>query len=143
MVVSTPDVARNKAAIIERCVRRAREVYADDPANLTDDLTRQDSIVLNIQRACEAAVDLAMHLARIHHLGIPQDSRNAFELLVGAARLEPGLSASLQRMVGFRNIAVHDYQSLNLQIVHAIVTRDLDDLLAFAASALRSATHAT
>ena len=138
--MSTADVARNKAAIIERSVRRARAVYAGTPANLRDDLTRQDSIVLNIQRACEAAVDLAMHLARVHHLGIPQDSRTAFELLVGAGRLEPGFEASLQRMVGFRNIAVHDYQSLNLDVVQSILATDLDDLLAFASSALRETT---
>lgn len=132
MGVSTPDVARNKAATIERCVRRAREVYGGVDANLTDDLTRQDSIVLNIQRACEAAVDLAMHLVRVQRLGIPQESRDAFELLVGAVTLDRTLANGLKRMVGFRNVAAHDYQRLNLDIVRAILQRDLDDLLAFA-----------
>lgn len=130
--MSTPDVALNKAAIIERCVRRAREVYGGLDANLTDDLTRQDSIVLNIQRVCEAAVDLAMHLVRVLRLGIPQESRDAFELLVGAGTLDRQLADGLKRMVGFRNVAVHDYQRLNLDIVRAILQRDLDDLLAFA-----------
>lgn len=106
--MSTPDVALNKAAIIERCVRRAREVYGGLDANLTDDLTRQDSIVLNIQRACEAAVDLAMHLVRVQRLGIPQESRDAFELLVGSGTLERQLADGLKRMVGFRNVAVRD-----------------------------------
>lgn len=131
MGVSTPDVALNKAATIERCVRRAREVYGGVDTNLTDDLTRQDSIVLNIQRACEAAVDLAMHLVRVQRLGIPQESRDAFELLVGAGTLDRELADGLKRMVGFRNVAVHDYQRLNLDIVRAILRRDLDDLLAF------------
>jgi hypothetical protein len=49
------DVILNKAAAIERCLHRVREVYADDDRNLREDLTRQDSIVLNLQRACEAA----------------------------------------------------------------------------------------
>ena len=130
--MSTPDVALNKAAIIERCVRRAREVYAGLDANLTDDLTRQDSIVLNIQRACEAAVDLAMHLVRVQRLGILQESRDAFELLVGAGMLNRQLADGLKRMVGFRDVAVHEYQRLNLDIVRALLQRDLDDLLAFA-----------
>jgi uncharacterized protein YutE (UPF0331/DUF86 family) len=134
--VSTADVARNKAAIIERCVRRAREVYGGIDAHLTEDLTRQDSIVLNIQRACEATVDLAMHLVRIHRLGIPQESRHAFELLAAAGHLDRRLAGVLQRMVGFRNVAVHDYQNLNLDIVRAIVLRDLDDVLAFARGVL-------
>ena len=57
------DVALNKAGIIERCLARVREVHAGDDANLFDDPTRQDSIVLNLQRACEASIDLAMHCA--------------------------------------------------------------------------------
>jgi hypothetical protein len=51
------DVALNEAAIIERCVRRVREVYPGEEANLTTDLARQDSIVSNRQRACEACID--------------------------------------------------------------------------------------
>ena len=85
------DVILNKAAIIERCVQRVRHVYADDPSNLTTDLTRQDSIVLNLQRACEAAIDLAMHLVRRYQLGIPQESRDAFDLLVTSGRLDADL----------------------------------------------------
>ncbi len=52
------DVLLNKAATIERCVRRAREACARDPATFGDDHTRQDAAILNIQRACEAALDM-------------------------------------------------------------------------------------
>jgi uncharacterized protein YutE (UPF0331/DUF86 family) len=133
--MSTDDVELAKAAIIERCIRRIREEYQGNPANLRDHLTKQDSIILNLQRACEAAIDLAMHRVRMGALGIPQDSREAFELLVGAQRLERKRADSLKRMVGFRNIAVHDYRALNLDVVQAIVERHLDDLAAFAAVA--------
>lgn len=54
------DIDLNKAAIIRRCLQRISEEYRDDPGRL-DDFTIQDSIVLNILRACEAAIDLAMH----------------------------------------------------------------------------------
>jgi uncharacterized protein YutE (UPF0331/DUF86 family) len=130
--VSTDDVKLNKAATIERCIQRVREVYADDPRHLTEDSTRQDSIVLNLQRACEASIDLAMHRVRIHRLGIPQDSRDAFDLLARAGRLDADLAGALQRMVGFRNVAVHDYTRLNLDVVRSIIDRHLDDLLRFA-----------
>ena len=56
------DVILNKITVIERCYARIKDVYADDPDNLTD-FTKQDSIVLNIQRACEACIDLAMHVS--------------------------------------------------------------------------------
>jgi uncharacterized protein YutE (UPF0331/DUF86 family) len=133
------DVVLNKAATIERCVKRVRDLYADDDANLFEDITRQDAIVLNLQRACEAAIDLAMHLVRRQRLGVPQESREAFSLLAEAEVLDPRLAAALARMVGFRNVAVHEYQALQLPIVRSIIRERLADLLEFAAVALRAA----
>jgi len=51
------DVLLNKASIIERCLHRIEDEYQDDPANLYENVTRQDAIVLNLQRACQAAID--------------------------------------------------------------------------------------
>ncbi len=73
------DVLLNKAAAIERSVRRAREEYGADEANLLANQTRQDAIILNLQRACESSIDAAMHLVRVHRLGIPQETREAFD----------------------------------------------------------------
>lgn len=137
--MSTDDVTLNKAAAIERCLARIRAVYAGDPANLTNDLTRQESILLNLQRACEAAIDLAMHRVRRETLGIPQDSRDAFDLLVRAGSLDPALAQVLKRMVGFRNVAVHDYARLDLAIVRSILERHLGELEQFAEQSIRSA----
>ena len=59
------DVLLNKAASIERGVRRAREEYECAPASFAEDLTRQDAAILNIQRACEAALDMGQHLFQL------------------------------------------------------------------------------
>lgn len=131
------DVLLNKAAAIERAVRRAREEYAGDATNLRENQTRQDAILLNLQRACESSIDAAMHLVRIHRLGVPQDTRDAFDLLERAGHLEPALSVGLKRMVGFRNIAVHDYQKLNLDIVQRILDEHVEDFLGFSRFLLR------
>lgn len=131
------DVLLNKVAIIERCVARVREVHAGDARNLHQDLTRQDSIVLNIQRACEAAIDLAMHAVSNNRLGVPQDSREAFDMLEAAGLVPTELALSLRRMVGFRNVAVHEYRKVSLDVVEQILARGLDDLLAFAALLLK------
>jgi uncharacterized protein YutE (UPF0331/DUF86 family) len=132
------DVALNKVAVVERCLARVREVYAGDPKNLREDLTRQDSIVLNLQRACEAAIDLAMHLVRVRKLGLPQESRDAFELLASGGELDRALADALKRMVGFRNVAVHAYESLDLDVVERIVTTHAAHLSEFARWALRA-----
>ncbi|MDQ6972469.1 MAG: DUF86 domain-containing protein [Mariprofundaceae bacterium] len=126
------DVLLNKAAIIERCLIRVNEEYQDHEHELETDFTRQDAIVLNLQRACEPSIDAAMHLVRIYRLGVPQQSREAFALLADAGMVDAGLRERLEAMVGFRNVAVHDYRKLNLAIVRSIIERDFDDFRAFA-----------
>ena len=132
------DVLLNKAAAIERAVARAREEYAGDDANLLQNQTRQDAIILNLQRACEGSIDAAMHLVRVHRLGVPQETREAFDLLECAGHLDVSLANRLRKMVGFRNVAVHDYQNLNLDVVRAILVERLDDFLEFTRLLLRS-----
>lgn len=125
------DVLINKAASIERCVARAKEEYDVDPEGFAKDYTRQDAAILNIQRACEAALDMGQHLIRTERLGIPQSARDVFSILAEADFIEENLAEVLKRMVGFRNIAVHDYQSLQLPIVVSIIKNHLDDFLTY------------
>lgn len=125
------DVILNKAATIERCVARAREEYLKNPATFGADHTRQDAAILNIQRACEAALDMGQHLIRRERLGVPQSARDVFSLLAQAAWIDSALADIMKRMVGFRNIAVHNYQALQLPITVAIIETHLDDFLDF------------
>jgi uncharacterized protein YutE (UPF0331/DUF86 family) len=123
------DVLINKAAMIERCVARAREEYARDPATFGTDFTRQDAAILNIQRACEAALDMGQHLIRRERLGVPQSARDVFGLLAQGGWIDAALADALKRMVGFRNIAMHDYQALQLAITERIIAHHLDEFL--------------
>lgn len=125
------DVLLNKVATVERCVARAREEYERDPQTFATDFTRQDAAILNIQRACEAALDIGQHLVRRNKLGIPQSARDVFALLAQAGFIDLTLADSLKKMVGFRNIAVHDYQSLQLPITVNVITLHLGDFLQF------------
>ena len=130
------DVLLNKAASIERCVRRAREEYGRDPASFAEDYTRQDAAILNIQRACEAALDMGQHLIRRERLGVPQSARDVFVLLADGGWIERDLADALKRMVGYRNIAVHEYQALQLPITVAVITRHLGEFLDYSKSIL-------
>lgn len=125
------DVLINKAATVERCVARAREEYDRDPATFASDFTRQDAAVLNVQRACEAVLDMGQHLVRREGLGVPQSARDVFELLARGGWIAPELAVALKRMVAFRNIAVHDYQALLLPILVNVITQHLDEFLDF------------
>lgn len=136
------DVLINKAASIERCVARAREEYAANPEGFATNYTRQDAAILNIQRACEAALDMGQHLIRRERLGVPQGARDVFTLLARAGWIGSDLAEGLKRMVGFRNIAVHEYQALQLPITVSIITSHLDEFLSYSRSLLlRDATR--
>ncbi|TDQ34608.1 uncharacterized protein YutE (UPF0331/DUF86 family) [Aureibacillus halotolerans] len=120
---------------MERCVQRVKDAYQNDLQTL-EDFTKQDSIVLNLQRASEAAIDLAMHIVSEEHMGLPQNSRDAFALLESHEALPSEVSKKLQAMVGFRNIAVHDDQEINVVIVRSIIENHLNDFQLFAQSIL-------
>src|ERR1700712_1684604 len=96
------DVLVNKAATIERCVVGAREEYEKNPATFGTDFTRQDAAILNIQRACEAALDMGQHLIRRDRLGIPQSARDVIELLCRGGWLEVSLVSTMKNMGRFR-----------------------------------------
>jgi uncharacterized protein YutE (UPF0331/DUF86 family) len=129
-------VILNKTASIERCLKRILDDYAGHEAEFTADFMRQDAVIFNIQRACEQTIDLANHIVKIQKSGIPQSSRGAFDLLAGAGIIEVTLAQRLGSMVGFRNIAVHDYQKINLAIVTAIIHKHLVDFQDFIQVAL-------
>lgn len=133
------EVLLGKAAIIERCLKRIAEEYVGHEAELESNFTRQDSLVLNLQRACEATIDAAMHLVRIHRLGIPNESRQAFEMLMKAGRLDAELCRRLMAMVGFRNIAVQAYQEIDIAILRHILVEGVGDLAAFSRQLLNEA----
>ncbi len=130
MMAMPDDLLLNKGATIRRCMARVREEYANNPDRLGD-LTRQDSMVLNVQRACEAAIDLAMHRVAQLRLGVPQTSREAFVLLERAGILTSETGRRMRAMVGFRNVAVHAYQELQLTILRSVIEEHLGDFETF------------
>ncbi|WDF49642.1 DUF86 domain-containing protein [Paenibacillus sp. KACC 21273] len=127
------DILLNKTATIRRCVARIHEEYAGEEDNLFN-YTKQDSIILNLQRACEACLDLAIHIISERNLGVPQSSRDVFDLLFRNGILDKELNQSIKAMVGFRNIAIHDYQGVQVEIIQGIIEEQLDDFEKFIAA---------
>ena len=125
------DVLINKIAIIEKCLKRIKEEYVGFEKEFDINYTKQDSIILNLQRACEASIDLAARLVKMNNFGIPQKTRDVFNLLEENKLISKKISENLQKMVGFRNIAVHDYKSINLEIVRSIIENKLVDFIGF------------
>ncbi len=121
------DVILNKVTTIERCIRRIHEEYDGCEETFRDNYTKQDSIILNLERLSQATIDIATYIIRDKKLGLPSTSRELFVLLEENHIISEKISSKMQSMVGFRNIAVHDYQNLNIDIVIAIVEKHLGD----------------
>jgi len=120
------DVVLAKVATIDRCLRRIAE--AREPERDLRPVDRQDIVELNLQRAVQADIDLAMHVVSTEGWGLPDKVAVAFSILEEEGVLPPDLAERLRKMVGFRNIAVHEYQEVDPAIVEAIVAKHLDDL---------------
>ena len=127
----SPDVSLAKLATIERCLARIRAKTGGDPASVAD-LDVQEIVILNLQRAVQAAIDLAAQLFVINGWGLPDTLGAHFRVLREQGVIDGELEGRLKAMVGFRNIAVHDYEALDLTILERVVAEHLGDFEAFA-----------
>jgi uncharacterized protein YutE (UPF0331/DUF86 family) len=121
------DVVLAKVDIIQRYLRRIRETTGLDPNSL-DNIDKQDIFVLNLQRAVQAAIDLAAHIVASEGIGLPEAIKDNFSLLRNAGIIGDSLTSRMESMSGFRNIAIHDYQAMNIDILKSILSKHLKDL---------------
>lgn len=125
------DTLIQKVQSCQRCIQRARGILAEHRADFASNHDAQDAAVLNLIRVCELSIDIANLLIRRDKLGIPASSAESFDLLQQAGQIEPDLGGRLKAMVGFRNIAVHQYRELDYEIVTTVIERGLDDVVHF------------
>lgn len=131
------DVVLEKIKNIQNCLKRIQDKTAGDPTRL-DDINIQESFVLNLQRAVQSVIDLAAHIVSDEGLGLPSELKENFLLLERAKIIDAELSQQLQKMVGFRNIAVHEYAAIEVDVLRAILQRgSLKDIEVFYATVLR------
>jgi len=125
------DIIVNKIETIRRCLNRIEEEYNGYESELESNYTKQDSIILNLERAAQASIDLSTHIIRINRLGVPKTSRDVFTLLQSNKTITLKTAEQMKKMVGFRNIAVHDYQNIAIDIVRNIIENNLIDFECF------------
>ena len=118
-------VIGEKLLSLNRCLER---VKLHTPANveaLQSDFDTQDIICLNIQRAVQISVDIAAHiLAEQLHEQTPTMAET-FLALSQHGLLDSQLASCLAKAVGFRNIAVHEYNTLDMNILYSIITKEI------------------
>jgi len=122
------DVILNKIESIKRCLRRIEEDYDEE---FEVNYTKQDAVILNIQRLIQQTIDLGAYIVKKYKLGIPKSSREIFEILESKNIIDKNLSENLKKMVGFRNLAIHEYTKLRLDVIDYIIKNRIFDSLEF------------
>ncbi len=133
----TDTVILLKIQSIERCLKRIHDKY--NAEKLEDDFDMQDIIILNLQRACELSIDIAQRVLKKKKLGLSNESAAAFFMLADNDIISKELSLKMSKMVGFRNIAVHDYTNLNLGIIKNIIKYGINDIQEYTSVMIRLA----
>lgn len=126
------EVVEQKLEALRRCLRRIETKCPSDAATLVADIDLQDIVSLNLSRAVQISVDIGAHLIAGMEVPPPDTMGQTFDLLAQEGVLNIELASSLKKAVGFRNIAVHNYESINWDIVHSIVKFHLADFSEFA-----------
>jgi len=121
------DVILAKIDIVRRCLRAIAEATGGDADKLYEWMVR-DVFVLNLERAVQAIIDLIQHLLAANDWGLPSSSKHAVEIVAQHGIFDQDLAQTVVGMVGFRNIAVHDYRALDDTILRGIFTDRLTDL---------------
>jgi uncharacterized protein YutE (UPF0331/DUF86 family) len=136
------ELIENKLESLRRCVARIESKTPANSALLMNDLDLQDIIVLNLERAVQNCVDIALHiLSTIEEASLPSSMAEAFHALQREKIVGEACASRLVKAVGFRNTAVHAYQQVDYEIVYTIITRHLDDFRAFASQIINYMTR--
>ena len=126
------EVVEQKLESLRRCLLRIETKCPVDADILAADFDLQDIISLNLSRAVQLCVDIGAHLIAGMDVLPPDTMGQTFDVLAQAGLMTTELAGDLKKAVGFRNIAMHNYEAINWQIVHSIVKNHLQDFTAYA-----------
>ncbi|MCB9728226.1 MAG: DUF86 domain-containing protein [Deltaproteobacteria bacterium] len=127
--MTNPDLLAKKLARVETCLRELRQ--HGHPDALDRDVIARRFVEHTLQIAIQAAMDAAAHVVSDERLREPSTNAQLFTLLRDAGCIDAALSGRLRQMVGFRNVLVHGYDEVDLDIVRDVLTHRLPDLEAF------------
>ena len=110
-----------KMESLGRCVDRIRSKRGFTHEELLRDFDLQDILSVNIQRAVQLSVDIALHMLSDLSGKLPDTMGQAFTALHDHGAISDRTARALRSSVGLCNVAVHDYVAVNWQIVQDVV----------------------
>jgi uncharacterized protein YutE (UPF0331/DUF86 family) len=121
------DLLSEKLESLRRCVARIEQRRARSVEGLTADPDRQDILALNLTRAVQPCIDMAVHVLADSDRPLSVTMGEAFTALAEERVIDAELAARMRAAVGFHDVAVHAYDRLDWDIVHAVSHEGLHD----------------
>lgn len=84
-----------------------------------------------LQLCAQNALDIATHIVASEGRDVP-DYAVAIDRLAELGVLDPGFAGRFRGVAGVRNIIVHAYLDVDLEVVHRLLNERLDDFVEFA-----------
>lgn len=131
-----------KLESLRRCLERVRQRCPETAESLAEDPDAQDILTLNLTRAIQLSVDIGAHLIAEKEVPPPNTMGETFRLLADTGHLDADLARRLRQAVGFRNIAIHNYEAIDWAIVHDICRNRRSDFKEFAMAVERAIEQA-
>lgn len=99
--------------------------------DLKKDRDKRNMILHAMLVSIQSAIDIASHLISQNDLKRPATYRETFDLLGQAGMISEELAGELSDLAGFRNVLVHIYWDLDLDVIYSILQNDLKTLRRF------------
>ena len=95
------------------------------------DRDKRNMVLHALLISIQSAIDIATYVIAENGLKKPSTYRETFEILEEAQIISEDLANDLSDLAGFRNVLVHIYWELDLDVVYGILRNDLKVLMAF------------
>lgn len=120
-------ILSKKIDSILRCLNRIQQRLPKTESDFIKDYDAQDVVVLNLTRAIQMNVDIATHILANTDQAVPTTMAEAFTSLERLKIITPDIADKMRRSIGYRNIAVHSYDDIDLTITYEIARNHLGD----------------
>jgi len=97
-----------------------------------DNIRLRRAVERSLQVATEACLDIGRRLIAEKGLRFPEDNKDVFVVLAEEKVIPYDMLLTLQNMVGFRNVLVHEYVKLDHVTVYGVLKKRLGDFDAYA-----------
>lgn len=124
-------LVQNKLAQLAEYLNDLQEAQGAALEEFRTDKKIRRYVERTLHLAIECCLDIGSHIIADNGWREPVDNKDVFYILKEHAVIDDALLPNLQKMAQFRNVLVHDYAIIDLDIVYRVLKHDLSDIREF------------